>query len=57
MSIQLIFDSSLSSVPLSVEQAIVALLKPKCPVTVKVKKVIKLALQTVVSMLWLIVLR
>ena len=49
-----IFDSSLSSVPLSVEQAILALLKPKCPVTVKVKNVIKLALQTVV---WLIVLR
>ena len=36
-----LYDSSLSSVPLSVEQAIVALLKPKCPVTVKVKNVIK----------------
>jgi len=36
-----LYDSSLSYVPLSLEQAIVALLKPKCPVTVKVKNVIK----------------
>ena len=35
------YDSSLSNVPLSVEQTIVALLKPKFPVTVKVKNVIK----------------
>ena len=36
-----LYDSSLTTVPLSLEQAIVALLKPKCPITVNIKNVVK----------------
>ena len=36
-----LYDSSLTTVPLSVEQAIVALLKSKCPVTVNAENVVK----------------
>ena len=53
----LLLQFLLTIVPLSVEQTMVALLKPTRPVTVKLKILSsKLSLQTMLSMLWPIAL-